>query len=159
MATRNKDRLTKKNAFTIMELLVVVTIIGLIASIAIPAYVQSRQSSVATKTANDFRNFAEQFNYYNLQTGLWPQDGLPSTIPAGMEGYLSTSVWPKETPLGGLWDYDYDAFGFMSGISIDSATMGDDSLAAVDSLMDDGNLTTGAMVKTGDNRLSYILEN
>ncbi len=158
MAASDTQRHTSKKGLTIIELVVVVTIIGLIASIAIPAYTQSRQNSIAARTANDFRKFAEQFNYYNLDTGTWPDDGYPTTVPSGMENFLSDSVWPHETPIGGYWDYDNGGFGFSSGISIDSSTTNDETLAAIDALMDDGNLSTGIMVRTGDNRLSYILE-
>ncbi|MDQ8180217.1 type II secretion system protein [Pelagicoccus sp. SDUM812005] len=158
MSIRSFSKSSRKKGLTIIELIVVVTIIGLMAAIAIPAYTQSRQSSIATRTANDFRKFAEQFNHYALQNGTWPEDGLPTTVPSGMEPYLSDSVWPKETPVGGYWDYDFAAFGFTAGVSIDATTLGDSVLQAIDGLMDDGNLSTGIMIKTDGNRLSYILE-
>lgn len=158
MPTANTQRHHNKKGLTIIELVVVATIIGLMASVAIPAFTQSRQSSIAATISNDLRHFAEQFNYYNMENSIWPNDGLPSTIPTGMEEYLTNSVWPSETPLGGHWDFDNNVFGFTAGISIDSTTMGDDALTAVDQLMDDGNLSTGAIIKTGADRLSYILE-
>ncbi len=158
MTASQTNNQRKKRGFTLVELMVVVTIIGLIASIAIPALTQSRQQSIAARTANDFRKFAEQFNYFNLKTGTWPNDGYPTTVPTGMEEYLLDGVWPKETPVGGYWDYDRNVFGFTSGISIDSATHDDEALRAIDALMDDGDLTTGLIIKTGGNRLSYILE-
>ncbi len=158
MAAGNKHRHSIKKGFTLVEIMVVVTIIGLLASIAIPSYQQSRNSAIASKTASDFKRFADQFNLYALQKGTWPDDGYPGTIPAGMESYLADNVWQEVTPLGGNWDYDNSAFGFTSGVSIDSTTLGDDALLAVDSLLDDGSLSTGIMIKTGGNRLSYILE-
>ncbi len=158
MAAGNKRRHSNKKGFTLVEIMVVVTIIGLLASIAIPSFQQSRKSSIAAKTASDFKRFADQFNLYALEKGTWPDDGYPTTIPAGMEEYLADSVWQKVTPLGGHWDYDYSAFGFTSGVSIDSTTLGDEALTAVDALIDDGNLSTGAIIKTGGNRLSYVLE-
>ncbi|MBD5780230.1 prepilin-type N-terminal cleavage/methylation domain-containing protein [Pelagicoccus sp. NFK12] len=156
MATKQSS-CKKKRGLTIIELVVVVTIIGLIAAIAIPAYTTSRRSSIAAKTANDMRKFADQFNLYNLENGAWPSDGYPATIPGGMEDYLSNGVWSQKTPIGGYWDYDNSAFGFTSGVSVDSATMGDETFAAIDALLDDGNLTTGFIVKTAGDRLSYIL--
>ncbi|MDQ8185124.1 type II secretion system protein [Pelagicoccus sp. SDUM812002] len=158
MAPSKTTPTTKRRGFTIIELLVVITIIGLIASVAIPSYIASRQSSTATRTANDFRKFGDQFLLYSMKTGDWPSDGLPTTIPAGMEPYLSDSVWQKETPLGGSWDYDYNAFGFTAGVSIDSATPDDALFAAIDALIDDGNLESGSMIKSGGNRLSLIIE-
>lgn len=158
MRANDTKRYTNKKGLTIIELVVVATIIGLIASIAIPAYTQSRQSSVAATVANDMRKFVEKFNYYNMENSVWPEDGYPTTIPAGMEDFLTNSVWPKKTAVGGYWDFDNNAFGFTAGISIDSTTMGDGVLSAIDALIDDGNLSTGSIVKTGGDRLSYILE-
>jgi prepilin-type N-terminal cleavage/methylation domain-containing protein len=158
MAQSRETKHSSRQGFTIIELMVVVTIIGLIASIAIPSFISSRRSSVAARTANDFRKFSDQYHLFCMKTGDWPADGLPTTIPTGMDPYLANTVWQKETPIGGFWDFDYGAFGFTAGVSIDSANPDDELFAAIDALIDDGNLNTGSMVKTGGNRLSLVME-
>lgn len=140
-----------------MEIMVVVTIIGLVASIAIPAFTQSRQNSIAARMANDFRQFGNKFELYNLSSGLWPEDGYPGTIPSGMESHLNDGVWTQETGIGGRWDYDYNVFGFTAGVSIDSLTANVETLVAIDELLDDGNLNSGKVQSTSGNRLSYII--
>lgn len=157
MSKAGNTKYGTKQGFTLVELMVVVTIIGLIASIAIPAFTQSRQSSIATRTSNDFRQFADKFNLYNLATGDWPADGYPATVPDGMSESLAGGGWQHTSPIGGNWDYDYDQFGFTAGVSIQSLTANDETLTAIDRLIDDGNLETGALYKTGPDRLSFVL--
>ncbi|EDY83311.1 hypothetical protein VDG1235_2937 [Verrucomicrobiia bacterium DG1235] len=128
------------------------------ASIAIPTFIQSRQNSKAARTANDFRLFAEKFEIYNLGAGEWPEDGYPATVPSGMEELLLKGTWTKPSAIGGLWDYDFNAFGFTAGVSIHGATASNETILAVDRLLDDGNLSSGRLRDVGDNHISFILE-
>jgi len=137
--------------------MVVIVIIGLLASIAIPAFTQSKRSSVASRTANDLKKFADQFSLYNLSNGTWPEDGYPSTIPSGME-QLGSGTWTELTAIGGQWDWDYNARGFTAAVSIHGHTAEEATIRAIDNLIDDGNLSTGRLVSTGASQVSYILE-
>lgn len=153
--TRRPDR--SKRGFTLVEIMVVVTIIALIASIAIPAFKQSRQNSLASKTASDFRGFAAAFEVFSMREGYWPDDGLPGGVPNGMEGALNEGAWFASTAIGGNWDYDYNVFGFTVGVSIDGYTESDDTLLAIDRLIDDGDLSSGRLRITNGQHLSYVL--
>lgn len=156
-ASPNKQTFSSARGFTLIELMVVVTIVGLLASIAIPAFIQSRSSAAASKTANDFRVFAEKFQLFNLENGTWPADGLPTSIPAGMAPYLTNGVWDETTALGGNWDWDYAQFGVTAAVSIDSVTSDTATVQMLDALIDDGILTTGKMLQSG-NRIMFVLE-
>jgi type IV pilus assembly protein PilA len=63
---------TQQQGFTLIELMIVVAIIGILASIAIPAYqdyiARAKLSEVATLASGDKQRIAE---YYQLE-GSWP---------------------------------------------------------------------------------------
>lgn len=156
MRNKTSTETNFKRGFTLVEIMVVVVIIGLLASIAIPGFTQSRQSSVASRMASDIKKFSDQFAVYNLREGDWPADGLPAGIPAGMET-LENGSWAETTAIGGNWDWDYDVFGITAGVSIQGLTGDESTLLAIDSLIDDGNLSTGSVVRMSSTHLCYIL--
>jgi type II secretory pathway pseudopilin PulG len=59
-------------AFTLVEIMVVVVIIRLLAAVALPAFQRVRERSLASRLANDFRQFEAAFQRYTLEHGDWP---------------------------------------------------------------------------------------
>jgi type IV pilus assembly protein PilA len=57
------------NAFTLVEIMIVVVIIGLLASIAIPAFQKIRASSQDTAVLNNARQLAGAADQYFMETG------------------------------------------------------------------------------------------
>ena len=137
--------------------MVVAVIIGLLASIAIPGFTASRNSSAATTAASDIKSFADEFSLYNLREGVWPEDGLPSTIPTGME-QLQNGLWPNSSAIGGQWDWDYNAHGITAGVSIVGHNTTEDTLSKIDKLIDDGDLNSGSFQRMAAGHVCYILE-
>ena len=128
--------------FTLVEIMIVVVIIGFLASMAIPAFQRVRRNVQNTAFANDLRlarNAAEQ---YIMEVGTYPPDGA-----AGMPSELSPSMPSRindgPTPVGGVWDWDYEQFGFKAGISVYKPTADAAQMQEVDRLVDDGDLSTG----------------
>jgi type IV pilus assembly protein PilA len=55
-----------RHAFTLIELLIVVVIIGILAAIAIPKYARSKDQAYVGRMKTDLRNFAnEQESYFS----------------------------------------------------------------------------------------------
>jgi prepilin-type N-terminal cleavage/methylation domain-containing protein len=131
-----------RRAFTLVEIMIVVTIIGLLAALAIPAFNRVRRLARITAFTNDLRIGKDAFETYALQKGTWPPDGA-ATMPAEMDGYLSPSKWSAETPLGGHWDWDFNQFGVTAGLSVYNPTADLATMRLVDSKIDDGDLATG----------------
>src|SRR5215210_5832141 len=91
-------------AFTLVEIMVVVVVIGLLAAMAVPAFKRVRERSMASRLINDYRQFESAFQHYITETGQNPPAGTLGGIPAGMAGYLPTS-FTAASPLGGNYQW------------------------------------------------------
>ena len=135
--------------------MIVVVLIGLLAAIAIPSYQRVRLRSQATSIAENLRTYAHAFEVYATETGQWPPDKLPSQTPPEMEGRLSR--FERLSPLGGRWDWEYNASGVTAGVSHRLAGVNNKLLLTIDEVLDDGNLATGRVRLIYPNQLTYIL--
>jgi prepilin-type N-terminal cleavage/methylation domain-containing protein len=153
-------------AFTLVEIMVVVVIIGLLAAMALPIYRHITMRSKMTAVVNNFRAFSTALITYNLQNGRWPAYVGPQQIPPEMVGALPTAFTLK-TPIGGVyeWDYDMSPNGFYTKAAISIvSTAGNpitddlDLLEMIDREMDDGNLATGNIRLGSTNALVFIIE-
>lgn len=66
---------TSRSAFTLIELLIVVAIIGILASIAVPNYLQAQVRSKVARTQADMRTLGASTELYRADAGSYPQDG------------------------------------------------------------------------------------
>jgi prepilin-type N-terminal cleavage/methylation domain-containing protein len=148
-----------RGAFTLVEIMVVVVIIGLLAALAIPAFQRNQRASQNARAVNDFRVFAQSFEIHNSQNGGWPPNAGAGVVPVGMSGSFKVDAWtaPKNS-LGGRWNWDYNRAEFVAGLSITNFTVNDAQLTEIDMKLDDGNLATGQFRKIAANRVTYILE-
>lgn len=153
-------------AFTLVEIMVVVVIIGLLAAAALPAYRQITLRSRATSVVNDLRTFSTVFITYSLQNGRYPADGNPQAVPPEVAGQLPAN-FTLRTPIGGVykWNFNVPADGVPAKAAIIiEATAGNpilddlEQLVRVDQLIDDGNLATGNLQLGSTNSLVYIIE-
>lgn len=149
------------SGFTLVEIMVVVVIIGLLASLAIPAFKRVQRSAQNARAINDFRIFAQAFEVYNSQNGGWPPNAGAGVVPTGVNKDFKEDTWKAAaTVIGGRWNWDLDRAEFKAGVSISGVTVTDEQLIEIDTKLDDGNLTTGLFQKIADSpaRVSYILE-
>jgi prepilin-type N-terminal cleavage/methylation domain-containing protein len=134
--------LSVRAAFTLVEIMVVVVVIGLLAAIAIPAFQRVREKSIASRYVNDFRQFDSAFQRYATENGSWPAAGALGAVPAGMNGYLPTS-FTSTSPMGG----NYQWSGPSSFVVLRGSQATDSIMQQVDTLLDDGDLASGEFLK------------
>ena len=158
MTTKSMD--TK--GFTLIELMVVIAIIGILAAFAVPAFSGHRERAILRQVASDLRIFGQAFKIYEIEYGIYPPDSHldpPYHLPvgAGMEAYLPLDAWVNTTPLGGNYNWEGPNSYPYAGISLFAATADATVMQRLDSMMDDGDLTTGDFRQTANGRYTYIV--
>lgn len=153
-------------AFTLVEVMVVVVIIGLLAAMSLPTYRHITLRSKATALVNDLRAYSTALVTYNLQNGHWPADSAAQQIPPEVADAIP-HAFAQRTPIGGVykWNYNVSADGITAKAAIIIETSGSevmtddvDLLEMIDKDMDDGNLATGTVMLGATNTLVYIIE-
>ena len=133
----------KKHSFTLVGIMIVVAIIGLLVTIAFPAYDEARKRSQVNRFAKDIKVATAAFEMYAIENRGFPPDTTPSVMPNGMADYLDGMDWTGATTLGGKWDWDNGQFGFTAGVSVYQPDCEIELLERVDQIIDDGSLSSG----------------
>ena len=145
-----------RGGFTLIEIMVVVVIIGVLAAMVMPAFQRVRRRAVNTRYLNDARQIRDAAERYALENGAFPPNGIGALHP-NLRGYVPDSLFNSTTtPLGGVWDWDYEQDGFTASISVYQFTVPDAQLLEIDRLIDDGNLSAGLFRKISDKAVWII---
>lgn len=156
----------KPEAFTLVEVMVVVVIIGLLAAAGLPGYRHITMRSKVTAIENDLRQFTTAAQTYTLQNGHWPADSAPQVPPPELANALPANFRLK-TPMGGVYKWcsggDVDGIPAKAGLALVSVTgnpLNDDLdlVTMLDRQMDDGNIETGAIQVGSTNSVVFIIE-
>ena len=149
--------------FTLLEVLLAVTIIGLLAALLIPAFNQAARARRNAECAQKMILAVNAFELYAQEKGAYPADqSVPGeTTVAAMADYyfpyFGIDWWGDTTELGGRWDWDAGYNGFNFSVSICGPTVPVEQMEEFDRLLDDGNLGTGKFRKAGT-QYHYIIE-
>lgn len=146
--------------FTLVEMLLVVTIIGMLAAFLIPVVTQSIQNRQNAQAASKLRTAVAAFTLYRSEMGSYPADKNPGQIPPEITDYFTefhiNDWWSSPTELGGGWDWD-NGYHYKYSVSISAPTKSIEQLTDFDRLVDDGNLSTGNFRQVGT-QYHYIIE-
>jgi prepilin-type N-terminal cleavage/methylation domain-containing protein len=90
---------SNRAAFTLVEIMIVVAIIGLLAALAIPGFVKARKQSQGRRILNDARQMDAAIDQWALENGKKDGDTVITTSAAT---YLKTA-WPTNDLLGNAY--------------------------------------------------------
>jgi len=164
-------RLSNKSGFTLVEILVVIAIIGILASIMLVSLNSARQSALIAKTSQEIRTFQNVFVMFFGDTNTIPRrcriqnncDALSDPFlnnlsVAGWDGpYIKGGIYNRTHGWGGhigIENVDYNSDGIIECFLIldddppedmpsNSGQIPNDALLNIDQKIDDGNLSTG----------------
>ena len=88
-----------KAAFTLVEIMIVVAIIGLLAALAIPGFVKARKQSQGRRIINDARQMDSAIDQWAVETGKKDDDPVDTTAAAT---YMKTA-WSTNDLLGNAY--------------------------------------------------------
>ena len=86
---------SKRGAFTLIELLIVVAIIAILAAIAVPNFLEAQVRAKVSRIKADMRTGATALETYAVDNNKYPEE-----LPIGNNGFLSTiSLYRLTTPI------------------------------------------------------------
>lgn len=94
----------RRTGFTFIELMVVVTIIGLLSSIAVPKFRLMKQRAFATNVLADLQVVRVAVLSFYSDSGHFPAEAAAGIAPPGLEKYLPIGFAFKRDE----WSMDYD---------------------------------------------------
>jgi prepilin-type N-terminal cleavage/methylation domain-containing protein len=87
-----------RSAFTLVEIMIVVAIVGLLAALAVPGFVKARKQSQGRRILNDCRQMDAAVDQWALEKGM-TDGGSIDTSASGAASYLKTP-WKSNDLLG-----------------------------------------------------------
>lgn len=90
----------KNAAFTLIEILIVVILLGILAAIVVPQFTENQEAAEASKIAADLQILRTQIQLYRFR-----ENAYPATLDALVPQYIQAVPTP---PAGGNYAYDAD---------------------------------------------------
>lgn len=97
----------KRGGFTLVELMIVIAVIAILATIGIVSYRGIQEKAYFSRSKNELRELSAATVVYYQREGKWPDD-VDRDVPSEIHKYLSSSsiAWPKAPWPGSVYDYD-----------------------------------------------------
>jgi prepilin-type N-terminal cleavage/methylation domain-containing protein len=95
------NRTRKTKAFTLVEIMIVVLIIGILLAIAVPNFIRARETSRARTCSSNLKQIDSAKEQYAMENRLGQGDSIPDGALWAPDGYIKNE---PECPSGGTYD-------------------------------------------------------
>ncbi len=102
----------KSSGFTLVEILIVISVIGVITGFVVVNFYSSFENTAFKTAQSDLTQLANATRLYVAQENTYPPDAGDPGIPAEIKKYIETGSYNNQWPKG-PWNnsnYDYDAW-------------------------------------------------
>ncbi len=154
-------RMQNRFAFTLVEMLVVVVVIGILAAMVTPKFLQAKEEASIAATSEDLQAIVNALSMYISKHGSYPRDVNRMQVVSALTPYFkSENPFAKPAPMGGVYDYEGPPNWNPPQISIrknNGNNYTDNMALKLDEYIDNGDLRTGKLRSFGD-RLGYFFD-
>ena len=152
--------------WSLVEIAIVVTIIGLLAALAVPLFMILTKRSRISTLANDFRIHSQAILRYAMEEDAYPPNFDHVNIPTDAKGYpVVGASWREPSPIGGFFSWEFNNAGDPKAsngfIQITETAehplnVALSDIRKLDDRLDDGNLSSGTMQMAGKRIRYYV---
>lgn len=149
-----RTRLRSTAGFSLIELMVAVTILSLIFLVAVPTYQRLQRKARTAAVVSDLRVFSAALQAHAHDTGSWPLETAAGVVPTALTSdEFKPENWTRRTPIGGQFDWEnnqlhigvkYRAAIAITGTGDAPLVIDYQQLLDIDRAMDDGDLYAGS---------------
>ena len=147
-----------RSAFTLVEILIVVVILGILAAIVVPRFSGAADEARQGAFITSLKTYADACEYFTAREGSYPPDGSSGQLPAGFDFYVDQDDYESPTPIGGVWDTEFNDSGVTSAVGVHfNGDPVPGYMLQIDETFDDGDLSTGLFRELAADRYYYIV--
>lgn len=150
-----------RRAFTLVEILIVVVILGILAAIVVPQFSTASQEASRVAFVTSLNAFVEVGEIYWMRNNVLPLDSSSGVAPVEFAPSISDRDWEGGTPIGGVWDMEVNDSSVTMAIGVHfngaGITKDDTFMVEVDALLDDGDLANGSFRRLAAGRYYSII--
>ncbi len=134
--TRNRNHFLRQRAFTLIELLLVLVILGILAAIVVPKFAGRTEQARLTAAQSQISTFGTALDAFEVDMGYYPKgkSGLNDLVVSPRDGQNWKGPYMKNDipldPWGNAYIYEYP--GKRNAKSYDLMSMGPDGRAGGD---------------------------
>ena len=154
-----KKIMKRQRGFTLVEIMIVVTIIGILASLAVPAFQRARWKALETSIRNNLRQIWGAAQQYMLENGI---DKVDTSTIIGWVKKGASEVQGKDggytSIIQQISDEEYNQIGYYTSDTIGSYTSDEKSVDGITAFGTEVTESTqGLIVKVGsDTNTRYV---
>ncbi|QDT70695.1 Type II secretion system protein G precursor [Planctomycetes bacterium MalM25] len=151
----------RQAGFTLIELITIALILGILSGVAIPRLYTGYDEAAIGATVSHLKTIALAAEMLQNETGDWPSDAATGDLPTELSGFLRPNLFAVACPTGGAYEWDTNVDSVAARVKIVRETNERSVWVRIDSLLDDGALTTGRMtaeITAGRDELRWVID-